>query len=194
MKAGINADGTKIIIFSHGPTLEDDIALLKKAAQGTYPIQPSPAPEADPLVNKPILVGAVLSITERTIIPETAALPQTGLEPAQDTAPEANIVEEGTWVYEWELVSLTLEEYRDKAKIERQKAVDNIKVTVNGKVFDGDEISQGRMARAIIGLQAVGQATITWVLADNTPTEATLAELTEALCLAGQAQADVWVI
>lgn len=50
------------------------------------------------------------------------------------------------------------------------------------------------MARAILGMQATGQATITWVLADNTATMATLAELTEAMCMAGQAQADIWVI
>jgi len=83
---------------------------------------------------------------------------------------------------------------REDKKKTRQKQVDAIKVTVNGKVFDGDEISQTRMARAIIGMQATGQPTLTWVLADNTPTEATLAELTEAMCLAGAAQAAVWVI
>lgn len=84
---------------------------------------------------------------------------------------------------------------REEAKQARQSTVDAIKVTVStGKVFDGDETSQGRMARAIIGLQATGLPSITWVLADNTSTQATLAELTEAMILAGQAQAEVWVI
>lgn len=84
---------------------------------------------------------------------------------------------------------------RDRAKLVREEAVENTTVTTTtGKVFDGDETAQTRMARAIIGMQATGAATIVWVLADNTTTQATLAELTEALCLAGQAQADIWVI
>ncbi len=84
---------------------------------------------------------------------------------------------------------------REEAKATRTTAVENITVTTTtGKTFDGDETAQGRMARTIIGMQATGAATIVWVLADNTATQATLAELTEALCLAGQAQADLWVI
>lgn len=83
---------------------------------------------------------------------------------------------------------------REEAKQARQAAVDAITVTVNGKTFDGDETSQARMTRAILGMQATGQATITWVLADNTVTQATQAELTEALCLAGARQAELWVI
>lgn len=83
---------------------------------------------------------------------------------------------------------------REEKKAERARQVAEIKITVNGKIFDGDETSQERMARAIIGMQATGQPAITWVLADNTPTQATLAELTEAMCLAGSAQAAIWVI
>lgn len=84
---------------------------------------------------------------------------------------------------------------RDELKKTRQAAVAAIKVTVTGgKEFDGDEVSQTRMARAIIGLQAAGQTAITWTLADNTSTEVTLAELTEALILAGQEQARLWVL
>ena len=83
---------------------------------------------------------------------------------------------------------------RDLAKQQRQAAVDAITVTVNGKAFDGDENSQTRMARAILGMQAAGVETITWTLADNTTTSATLLELTEALVLAGQRQSELWVI
>lgn len=83
---------------------------------------------------------------------------------------------------------------REEAKRARQAAVDSITVEVNGKLFDGDETSQTRMSRAILGMQATGQPTITWVLADNTVTQATQAELTEAMILAGQAQAEAWVI
>ena len=82
---------------------------------------------------------------------------------------------------------------REEWKQQRQQAVDSITVTVNGKVFDGDELSQTRMARAIIGMQAAQVSELVWVLADNTPTMVTVAELTEALVLAGQAQAALWV-
>lgn len=82
---------------------------------------------------------------------------------------------------------------RDEFKKLRTAAVDSIKVTVAGHIFDGDEISQGRMARAILGLQAAGEdATITWVLADNTMVDVTAAQLTEALTLAGLEQSRIW--
>lgn len=84
---------------------------------------------------------------------------------------------------------------REQLKAEREAAVAAIKVTTqSGNTFDGDEISQGRMARAIIALQGTGAASVTWVLADNSVIEATAAELTEALALAGAAQAAIWVV
>lgn len=84
---------------------------------------------------------------------------------------------------------------RDIAKREREAAVAAIKVTTAaGNTFDGDEVSQGRMARAIVALSTGLAPSVTWVLADNSVIEATSAELTEALVLAGQAQAAVWVI
>lgn len=84
---------------------------------------------------------------------------------------------------------------RDIAKAAREKAVAAITVTTTaGNTFDGDETSQTRMARAIIALQATGTPSVTWVLADNSVIEATAAELSEALALAGAAQAAVWVI
>lgn len=90
----------------------------------------------------------------------------------------------------------TQEQLRSQAKSERAAKVAAIKVTTaSGRTFDGDEVSQGRMSRAIIGLNAAGPgATVTWVLADNSAVSVTAAELTEALILAGQAQAAVWVI
>jgi hypothetical protein len=84
---------------------------------------------------------------------------------------------------------------REAAKVARAAAVAAITVTTTtGKTFDGDEDSQTRMARAIIGLQAAGVPTITWTLADNTVVAVTLAELTEALILSGQQQAALWPI
>jgi hypothetical protein len=50
------------------------------------------------------------------------------------------------------------------------------------------------MARAIIALNTGLAPSVTWVLADNSVIQATAAELTEALVLAGQAQAAIWVI
>lgn len=72
--------------------------------------------------------------------------------------------------------------------------MNNIKVaTTSGNVFDGDETSQARMARAILGLESAGpNATVTWVLADNTPTQVTALELREAPALACAAQARLW--
>ena len=84
---------------------------------------------------------------------------------------------------------------REIAKAAREAAVAAIKVTTTaGNTFDGDEISQGRMARAVIALSTGLAPSVTWVLADNSVIQATAAELTEALVLAGQAQAAIWVI
>lgn len=80
---------------------------------------------------------------------------------------------------------------RQKFKQARQAQVDAITVEVQGMVFQGDEISQTRMARAITALQP--EETILWVLADNTAVQATREQLIEALRLAGQAQAAIWV-
>lgn len=102
---------------------------------------------------------------------------------------------DGEWKTKWKITPFTQDEMRAVAKMSRQAQVSEIKVTtISGKTFDGDETSQTRMARAIIAMQATGAQTVTWVLADNTATQATVAELTEALALAGGAQAAIWVI
>jgi hypothetical protein len=83
---------------------------------------------------------------------------------------------------------------REELKAQREAAVAAIKVTTQaGNTFDGDEVSQTRMTRAITALMAIGGA-VNWVLADNTVIQADAAELTEALALAGAAQAAIWVI
>ena len=77
-----------------------------------------------------------------------------------------------------------------QAKIE---AVSSIKVTTqSGKTFDGDEVSQDRMSRAVTASEPLD--TTTWILADNTPTTVTREELKEALRLAGEAQTVIWVV
>ena len=84
---------------------------------------------------------------------------------------------------------------REIAKAARAIAVENIKVTTaSGNTFDGDETSQTRMSRAILVLSTGAAASVPWVLADNTVIQADIAELTEALALAGAAQAALWVI
>lgn len=84
---------------------------------------------------------------------------------------------------------------REAAKAARAAAVEAITVTTQaGNTFDGDETSQTRMARAIIALSTSLAPSVGWVLADNSVIQATAAELTEALVLAGQAQAAIWVI
>lgn len=73
----------------------------------------------------------------------------------------------------------------------RTEAVANIKVVVNGKEFDGDEISQSRMARAVTSSEPL--ETTQWVLADNTIATVSREELKSALRLAGDAQTAIWV-
>lgn len=79
-----------------------------------------------------------------------------------------------------------------KAKRLRTEAVERITVqTTAGHVFDGDERSQDRMARAIV---AMGDAdSINWVLANNSVEVVSKEELREALRLAGAAMAAEWV-
>ena len=80
-------------------------------------------------------------------------------------------------------------------KAQRAAAVASIKVTTAaGNTFDGDEVAQGRMARAVLSINATpAGATTPWVLADNTVIDATAAELLEAMTLAGIAQGALWV-
>lgn len=84
---------------------------------------------------------------------------------------------------------------RQRFKTERQAAVDAIVITTSsGRVFDGDEASQGRMARAILGLQGQPDgATVQWVLHDNSVAEIGAGELQEALTLAGLRQTELWI-
>ena len=82
---------------------------------------------------------------------------------------------------------------REQFKASRASAVLKITITTTaGNVFDGDETSQTRMARAISVLND-GENT-PWVLHDNTAILATKEELKEALKMAGMAQSDLWVM
>lgn len=76
------------------------------------------------------------------------------------------------------------------AKAQREDYVKRIVVEVDGMMFDGDEVSQDRMARSIIALD-LGEK-VQWVLADNTIAQVTRAQLREALRKAGMAQTAIW--
>lgn len=84
------------------------------------------------------------------------------------------------------------EEAREDFKRSRSVAVEKIVVTVGDKTFNGDEVSQNRMVRTIVGLGIAEQPGILWTLADNTRAFVTVSELSQALLLAGQAQSEVW--
>jgi hypothetical protein len=112
---------------------------------------------------------------------------------------------DGSFAQGWEVVAMEQSEIdaivarkadqaRQEAKHARAQLVEEIKVEVGGKVFDGDETSQNRMARAIIALDSAAQASTFWTLADNSTVEVTTDELKLALQLAGQAQTDIWAI
>jgi len=104
----------------------------------------------------------------------------------QDWISEGNVPEP-----EFTSEELTAQALAD-AKIAREAAVAAIQVTTAaGNTFDGDELSQNRMGRAVAGLDPLG--TIQWVLADNSAVIITREELKEALLLAGDAATTIWV-
>lgn len=66
--------------------------------------------------------------------------------------------------------------------------------TVMGNVFDGDEVSQSRMARVLLAFDNDRpDGTVQWILADNSLAEITLDELEEALRLSVEAQQAIWL-
>lgn len=73
----------------------------------------------------------------------------------------------------------------------KQLSINNIRVTVNDKVFDGDELSQTRMSKKISLLEPL-ENTI-WKLANNKEVEVSREELKEALKLADIEQSRLWM-
>jgi len=67
----------------------------------------------------------------------------------------------------------------------KEQLLERITVTTqSGKIFDGDELSQTRIARALQIGEFTGQTSTAWKLADNTVQQVTYVELQEALTLA----------
>jgi hypothetical protein len=84
---------------------------------------------------------------------------------------------------------------RQADKAARQAQVRAIVITTAaGNAFQGDEISQSRMDRTLNGYAGnPPDATLQWILADNTVATISLGELAEALSLAVVAQSEIWI-
>lgn len=76
-------------------------------------------------------------------------------------------------------------------KAQREQAVSLLRVEVDGLVFDGDEDSQNRMARAVAAADSLLETT-EWTLADNTVVTVTVQQLKTACRLAGEEQTRIW--
>lgn len=111
----------------------------------------------------------------------------------------------GNWVQAWRVEDLPAAliaeraaaaamAARQTAKATRADKVARIVVEVDGLSFDGDEDSQGRMARAILALESAGVANTPWTLANNTIVFVTAGQLRMALVKAGLAQTAVWAL
>ena len=82
----------------------------------------------------------------------------------------------------------------EKAKKQRAEQVAAIKVDVDGMIFDGDETSQSRMARALEVASITGMKSTVWVLADNTVATATVEQMQKALSQAMLQMGELWTI
>jgi hypothetical protein len=87
---------------------------------------------------------------------------------------------------------LSEEERLSVRKLARSRAVNAIIVEVDGMKFDGDEVAQGRMARALKVAELNNLDKTAWVLADNTVVEVNKKQLGEALSKAMLAQGELW--
>ncbi len=105
----------------------------------------------------------------------------------------ANVAEDETYKEVEELRSHSLHNESAYLKSLKLQRVNDIKVTVNDKVFDGNEVSQDRIMRVISVALITGNNTTLWRLADNTEVEVTLDEFREALSLASQEMSRIWL-
>jgi hypothetical protein len=104
--------------------------------------------------------------------------------------------------YEYRQVEVPMEYGEDKVldtryaaevqlwKKQRQDAVDAILVEFEGKAYQGDEVSQTRMSRAISAMDDT--VTVPWVAMDNTESMLSKADLQTILAQAGIQQSAVW--
>lgn len=95
---------------------------------------------------------------------------------------------------EFTLEELAEKQYQEELaawKQQRQIAVDNIEATYNGVVYQGDEVSQTRMSRAIAALPD-DVTTIDWVAKDNSVQQWNKGDLQAILLDAGMQQSAIW--
>jgi hypothetical protein len=93
------------------------------------------------------------------------------------TAEQFNLIQQSDSLLDW--------------KDSRALAVNNIEVTHNSIVYQGDEESQTRMARAILALPD-DSATIPWTAKDNSVIQLTKIDLLSILTDAGSKQSLLW--
>lgn len=94
-------------------------------------------------------------------------------------------------------IAKTPEEILSEWKQDRQNKVDSIVVSYNNVEYQGDETSQTRISRAIVGLNALNSQTgidnvINWVALDNSTHQLKITDLSTILLLAGQEQSILW--
>lgn len=84
-------------------------------------------------------------------------------------------------------------EIRNKAKFKqaRKELLENLVVEYMGVEYQADEVSQGRMARAITAMG--DEDTIEWVAKDNSVKVLSKVELKELLRLCGVEQTKLWI-
>lgn len=82
----------------------------------------------------------------------------------------------------------------EEAKEERAAKVAKITVTIDGMEFDGDEVAQQRLARAIMVADITGMNETQWVMADNTVHTVTVAQAKEALTKAMLQMGELWTV
>lgn len=90
---------------------------------------------------------------------------------------------------------LEAQQQRAQFKAERDSLVKSIVVVSSlGRAFNGDELSTTRMFKHIKVLEAKEpEATVEWILADNSIAQVGLAELLEVLDLSITKQSELWV-
>ena len=87
------------------------------------------------------------------------------------------------------------EQARIAFKANRKILLDNLEITYNSVIYQADEVSQDRMARAIVAMETFpAETTINWVAKDNSIHSLTRADLQAMLGLAGIAQANIWTM
>ena len=132
--------------------------------------------------------GSIATCSKRASVPEGAEwLLVTNM---PDVAYlDAWVIREGKLVIDsTKALAMELKSFKDS----RTLAVSTITVEVDSMVFDGDEMSQTRMARVIVSLDSLD--TTLWVLANGTAVSVTQKQLKQALRLAGEAQTALWVM